>query len=101
MQTKKIYYVNLYETDRAYGGGEEGGWWYDCGEFIRAHTFMFTSRRDACDRRDLLQERTDVIGNDPRGSRADLSSVTCEGRLCWNVESAPGQSYPDHRPHYE
>lgn len=26
--------VAVYETDRAYGGPEEGGWWYDCGHMI-------------------------------------------------------------------
>src|ERR1035437_1719517 len=24
-----IYYVNVYEIDRQFGGNEEGGWWYD------------------------------------------------------------------------
>ena len=26
--------VGVYETDRAYGGPEEGGWWYDCGNMV-------------------------------------------------------------------
>ena len=25
-------YVNCYSISRHYGGPEEGGWWYDCGE---------------------------------------------------------------------
>jgi len=25
------YTVAVYICDRAYGGPEEGGWWYDCG----------------------------------------------------------------------
>jgi hypothetical protein len=24
-----MYYVNIYEVSRRYGGPEEGGWWYD------------------------------------------------------------------------
>ena len=27
------HYVNLYSVGRAYGGPEEGGWYYDYGEF--------------------------------------------------------------------
>ena len=27
--------VAVYELDRAYGGPEEGGWYYDCGELVR------------------------------------------------------------------
>ena len=25
----RMVWVNVYEADRAYGGPEEGGWWYD------------------------------------------------------------------------
>ena len=28
------YIIALYEIDRAYGGGEEGGWWFDTGELV-------------------------------------------------------------------
>tara|TARA_R100001129_G_scaffold143259_1_gene104329 strand:- start:575 stop:976 length:402 start_codon:yes stop_codon:yes gene_type:complete len=27
-------YLNIYEVGKAYGGPEEGGWWYSTGEFI-------------------------------------------------------------------
>lgn len=103
MQLKKteLYYVNLYTCDRAYGGSEEGGWWFDTGEFERAHSFVFTDRVEARTRRDLLQARTDHIANNPRGSYANLGSVSCEGRLCWQIETRPGQDYPQDRPFYE
>ena len=29
------FIVALYEVDRAFGGPEEGGWWYDTGELRR------------------------------------------------------------------
>lgn len=32
---KKRYVVAIYELDRAYGGPEEGGWWYDTGTIER------------------------------------------------------------------
>ena len=100
MQLKKIYYVNLYEIDQAYGGPEEGGWWFSCGIFVRAHSFKFTDRIEARTRMELLNCRTDIIANDPRGSRANLSSVSCEGRLNWQVEEQAGENYPTERPYY-
>lgn len=97
----KTYYVNLYEIDRAYGGPEEGGWWYSCGIFVRSHSFVFTDRIEARDRMELLNRRTDEIANDPRGARANLSSVICEGRLSWCVEEHAGENFPQERPFYE
>ncbi|GMN04454.1 hypothetical protein [Erythrobacter sp. MTPC3] len=33
-----IYTVGFYEIDRAFGGPEEGGWWFDTGTLIRLHS---------------------------------------------------------------
>ena len=30
-------FVNVYKTGRAYGGAEEGGWWYDYGELYKSY----------------------------------------------------------------
>lgn len=29
------FIVAVYKTGKAYGGPEEGGWWYYCGEHVR------------------------------------------------------------------
>lgn len=29
-------YLNTYEVHQAYGGPEEGGWWYDCGTPVQS-----------------------------------------------------------------
>ncbi len=31
---KPLNVIAVYERSRAYGGPEEGGWWYDCGELV-------------------------------------------------------------------
>lgn len=31
---EETHWVAVYEMDRAYGGSEEGGWWYDCGDRV-------------------------------------------------------------------
>lgn len=33
--------VAVYTSDRAYGGPEEGGWWYSCGELVEHHRIKF------------------------------------------------------------
>ena len=39
--------VAWYALDRAFGGPEEGGWWYDTGELARVMRVCL-SERDAC-----------------------------------------------------
>jgi hypothetical protein len=34
--TYYLPFVNVYLIDRAYGGPEEGGWHYECGEAVRS-----------------------------------------------------------------
>ena len=42
--------VAVYETDRAYGGPEEGGWWYDVGGLVEHAKIRFFDRyQDAYD----------------------------------------------------
>lgn len=33
-----MFYVNVYELRRCYGGPEEGGWWYDEGSLVDSVT---------------------------------------------------------------
>jgi|TARA_R110000850_G_scaffold61089_1_gene139805 hypothetical protein len=40
-----LYYVNLYLTDREFGGAEEGGWYYSTGHPVDCH--RFSSRSEA------------------------------------------------------
>ena len=39
------YILAFYEMDRAYGGPEEGGWWFDTGTLARVHGI---ERDEAC-----------------------------------------------------
>lgn len=34
--SKMAVYLNTYEVYQAYGGPEEGGWWYDCGTPVQS-----------------------------------------------------------------
>ena len=41
------FFVNQYEVDRCFGGPEEGGWYYDRGEFLSCLAGPFKLEDDA------------------------------------------------------
>lgn len=107
------WYCNIYLTDRAPGGPEEGGWWYDCGQPELPDTIS-PARRELIERigaeegferkelaealRDLLQPAID----EANGERlSDISSVNSEGCYVIEVETHPARAYPATRPQYE
>lgn len=92
------YVVAVYMTDRAYGGPEEGGWWFDYGEHVRTvRTFPNAARADA-----YAKRMNNVLDRTLNKGRREISSVLSEGRYSAEVHQglAP-QFYPETRPHYE
>lgn len=92
MMIEELYYVNKYEIGRAYGGSEEGGWWYDYGIFEGCEA-MFTTYGEA---REFADALTLVEG--PQG---DLSSVTTDHIVKFFVEEMAGADWPERAPYYE
>ena len=92
---RRDFHLNEYLTDRAFGGGEEGGWWYDTGVFVKCHG-TFPSREEAFAARDALDdylaERRE--GLDPP------DSVRCTGWPELLVEQHRGANFPARRPRY-
>ena len=110
--TGKVRGINFVFTlvvrDRAYGGPEEGGWWFDCGEPVD-HPFNrgFTSRGEARAYEFQLGEdgELDDALEELNEGRAELSSVTCEGVYDFMILEADDEGkakpFPEFRPHYE
>ena len=96
MATKFI--VATYLCDRAFGGPEEGGWYYDCGELVRVHR-IFGNEDAAYDFAARMNRTLDATIN---RDRPKISSVLSEGRFyaCVHENNAP-KYYPEERPHYE
>jgi hypothetical protein len=100
--------VGLYMTDRAYGGPEEGGWYYDCGELIedpdiyaelgampatfRCHADAGIFMRGLQDKIDKMNEGRPSTGHSNSRGRYEL--VSFEG-------VAFPKHFPDRRPIYE
>lgn len=92
------YIVAVYMTDRAYGGPEEGGWWYDTGEHIRTvKTFRRESQAiDYCRRLNATLDKTLNRG------RREISSVLSNGRYAAEIwDNHAPRHYPETRPYYE
>ena len=103
-QANKFYTVAIYMEDRAFGGHEEGGWYYDVAELVmepRAAVLLrgFDKEEDAFAYADTLNDTTIPQWNE---GRPEVSSVSSEGRYHAIVnEGMPKPFYPETRPHYE
>ena len=98
MRIESVYYVNEYLCNREFGGPEEGGWWFDTGEFVDCKA-MFTT----------LDEAEEYVGSAEveewlermREDQRPTDSVLCAGWTDLFIELAPGAHFPSVRPHYE
>lgn len=100
--------VAVYLVDKAYGGPEEGGWWYDCGERVdhalegvpsNFILMVFQTAEAANEAATVLQGILDSTVN---VGRRDISSVLSTGRYHAEVYNGhPPHHYPERTPHYE
>jgi hypothetical protein len=92
------WYAGIYETNREYGGPEEGGWWYNTGSLVDT-LGPFNSRdeaeaagRHACQEGDWQ--------NEPGAD--DSSIVYSGGNYTWDTcQGKPPEYYPEETPYYE
>lgn len=105
-----LYSVAIYLIDRAYGGPEEGGWYYNRGVIVDCPldgidvydlTRLFPA--DQLDQaricRDQLQAKLDA---GPNVGRRDIGSVLSNGSYAAIIEDGlPRRHWPRVRPHYE
>ena len=104
--TPKLY-VNLYMHDRAYGGPQEGGWWYDTyapvseedaeWEHAKPPKFgLFATEAKAEDARNELEGWCNLANE----TRRSPSSVLSEGHYVAMLEAWPAEYQPSSRPFY-
>lgn len=96
-----MYSVAIYLIDRAYGGPEEGGWWYTYGvpdEGLVYHTKYFEDYKKANKYSKMLY---DLIVKPLNEGRHDIGSVLSEGMFDTMVLKGDPRPFPDQIPHYE
>ena len=89
-----MLFVAVYEIDRAFGGSEEGGWWFDTGQLME-------QRVVPCHILEATVEQLQAEWPDEDG--ANVGSVIYRGG-CYNVrwdDKPHPEFYPEHQPHYE
>lgn len=94
--TPKLF-VNIYLHDRCYGGGEEGGWWYDDYSPEQEECRVFDSEEAALA---YLPTAEAWCAEENSQRRSDISSVISEGRYEAILESFPAEYSPSERPRY-
>jgi hypothetical protein len=84
--------VAVYTSDRAYGGPEEGGWWYNCGGLVEhAKIKFFDKYQDAYDYTQELWGYCMEENKDRGDEKLVVRAFT---------EQLPDTHYPKTRPFY-
>lgn len=103
-----FWYLNVYLTDRAYGGPEEGGWWYACGvpaldlPDVAVCYGPYTNSEE--DQFKLEVQRAHVkslLDAHNKERRSDVNSVLSEGCYVVDKEGHTAKHWPETRPYYE
>lgn len=94
----QIRYINAYDHNRAYGGPEEGGWWFDTGTLLASVPFHTDEQAERI--KAVLKIKLEPRFQHPHKYQSDISSVLCEGVLQILEEDEPGHDYPTTHPHY-
>ena len=101
-------YLAVYELQQNYGGGEEGGWWYDSGEVVETQTVRVSFREDRTPyleegERAFLGKLAEKWATDYDGfGTTHRTSTRPRGRdFSWQVEWDTPEDFPKRRPHYE
>jgi hypothetical protein len=89
-------YVNVYIYDKAYGGPEEGGWWFNTFEPVSS-VRVYGKRKIETEL--LKAENFCNTENEERNS--DVESVCSDGKYIVCTEFHKAKFYPRTKPHYE
>jgi hypothetical protein len=118
MTNSMTLYLNVYEIDRCYGGPEEGGWYYDSGDFIKC-IGRFPDTKKGRKAAEAQREAFNTEEGDPRNYKMGHGShdgvddngepddrylipggAWGYGQIKALIENHEGISYPETRPHY-
>lgn len=98
------FYIAAHAVDLAYGGPEEGGWWFDAGSVVHASCVPRVDGDDGTEKTyaALCAEwlRTELRLR-PRYGRSNRSDVRGGPDLNVGVATTFPTDYPAERPHYE
>lgn len=95
------YVVAVYHCEQAWGGPEEGGWWYDTGNLTRiVDTFRTDQAAYEYSRRLNNRLRSRKFGPN-LGKREYTSSISTGEYRAQTFEDTAPTYFPESRPRYE
>lgn len=103
VDTTPLLYANLYLHDRAYGGCEEGGWWYDTYTPADGEWDTEPPKHGLCGSVEEAQaayEALQVWCDLENKTRRSPSSVASEGHFVVWLEAWPAECSPARKPYY-
>lgn len=109
-------YLNIYEIGQAYGGPEEGGWWYTVGTPVESKEFLNRDLKRMQERQEVLNTRFRKMKGEYSMGYGSLDGVDSEGNgddrflmkggvwgrsnLRATIEDHPAEAFPEERPYY-
>ena len=94
-------FVNIYLIDKAYGGPEEGGWYYTYGIALRSHPVSMETKNSKKLLELKIKQQQNLVDEANSKRNSDISSVASEGMYVVSVEDNPPCDFPEKKPHYE
>jgi hypothetical protein len=97
-----MFYVHKNKVALAYGGPEEGGWWYDTGTPVEGWIPLVFHDEDAAYAK--CRELNEAEHKRARFEKYEYTSVLSYRSTHYGytvTESSIPQAYPERRPHYE
>lgn len=119
-------YLNTYHTWQQYGGPEEGGWWFDCGEPLQSILLSLEDLEEFQDRHTAPEDAEHfyiddfykpleietakfTTGEKPQTGYggytfmpgSDEPLTYDQGEVVSRYEDDYAKAYPEQRPHYE
>lgn len=114
-------FLNTYERHMAYGGPEEGGWWYDCGTpvqsiFYSDEDYDTWSEKADWDELKIIRDKTTYAyteGRSPKPISNGSGGYTfrpgddepvahyMKDDIFTCFEDHYAEAYPEQKPHYE
>lgn len=101
--TAGFWSVSVFLIDQAYGGPEEGGWYYTCGQESSQADHMLLHRRFATEdeARTYCAELNDKHRATWNEGRRSMYSVLSDGEFTAMVHAGYVTHFPAVRPHFE
>ena len=103
VDTTPLLYANLYLYDRAYGGSEEGGWWYDTYTPADSDWNIEPTKHGLCESVDAAKAAYDALQawcEEENKTRRSPHSVASEGHYVVWLEAWPAEHSPARKPYY-